>query len=90
MSTPVTRTEEGRRPVNTSSLVLGLVFLGLAGSWLLEATGVTDADDFPWLLPLVLVLAGAAGLLASLVNGARQRSRRDPGLTSVWDEDAPL
>jgi len=65
-----------RRPVNSAYLVLGLVLLGVAGSWLLREVGVLDADGFQWLLPLVLVVAGAAGLLGSLANGVSRRAHR--------------
>ena len=58
-----------RRP-SVVHLVLGLVFLGLAGLWALAASGVVSSDD-AWLLPGLLVLAGAAGLVAALVTGRR-------------------
>ena len=58
-----------RRP-SVPHLVLGLVFLGLAGLWALATSGVVSSDD-AWLLPGLLVLAGAAGLLAALVTGRR-------------------
>lgn len=74
-----------RRPVNSAYLVLGLVLLGLAGSWLLREVGVLDADGFQWLLPLVLVVAGAAGLLSSLANGVSRRAHR-----TAPEEDTPF
>jgi hypothetical protein len=84
MSTPSTR-----RPVNTTYLVVGLVFLGLAGSWVLRETGVMDRDGLHWLLPLVLVVAGAAGLLATVAKGMT-RNRRSKSEHSVWDDDISL
>ncbi len=81
MSTPSTK-----RPVNTTYLVVGLVFLGVAGSWVLRETGVMDAESFQWLLPLVLVVAGAAGLVASVAKGIA-RNRRPASEHSVWDDD---
>ena len=60
-----------RRP-SVLHLVFGLVFLGLAGLWALAASGVVSSDD-AWLLPGLLVLAGAAGLVAALVTGRRSR-----------------
>jgi hypothetical protein len=59
-------------------LVVGLGFLGLAGSWALRATDVIDASDAEWLLPLVLVIAGGIGLVAYAVRGLTGR-RGTPG-----------
>ncbi len=56
-----------RRP-SVLHLVLGLVFLGLAGLWALSASGAVDSDD-TWLVPGLLVVAGAAGLVAALAGG---------------------
>jgi hypothetical protein len=68
--------------VNVTHLVLGLVFLGIAGTWALSAGGVVDLEA-RWLLPMVLVLAGAAGLVAAMARTARRRpgpSEADPPL----------
>lgn len=51
-------------PLNVSYLVVGLVFLGIAGSWALRASNVIDASAIRWLLPLTLVVAGIVGLVA--------------------------
>ena len=66
MSTPRTRTD---RPLNVSYLVVGLIFLGIAGSWALHASGVVDTGDVQWLIPLVLVGAGLIGLVAFTAKG---------------------
>lgn len=78
-----------RHPVSTTHLVVGLVFLGLAVSWLLREVGVMGSDELQWALPLVLVVAGAAGLLASLAKGVT-RSREDTGSwdSSPWETDS--
>ncbi len=55
--------------VNVMHLVFGLVYLGIAGIWALSAAGVVDSGRMEWLLPLVLVVAGAAGLVASVARG---------------------
>lgn len=52
-------------------LVVGLVFLGLAALWALSASGAVGSDD-TWLLPGLLVVAGAAGLVAALAGGRRR------------------
>ena len=65
------RTEptEARRP-SVVHLVVGLVFLGLAALWALSASGLVSSDD-TWLLPGLLIVAGAAGLVAALAGGRR-------------------
>ena len=56
-------------PLNVSYLVIGLAFLGIAGSWALHQAGVIDGADVEWLLPLTLVVAGAIGLAAFAARG---------------------
>lgn len=68
MSTPRTH------PLNVSYLVVGLVFLGLAGSWALHETGVVDLAQVRWLFPVTLVVAGLVGLAAMT---AKTLSRRE-------------
>ena len=69
MRTPITH------PLNVSYLVVGLVFLGISGSWALRTAGVIDDRDVGWLLPLVLVVAGVVGLAAFATKGiARNRT----------------
>jgi fatty acid desaturase len=60
----------GARRPSVLHLVVGLVFLGLAGLWALAASGAVDSDD-TWLIPGLLVVAGAAGLVAALAGGRR-------------------
>jgi hypothetical protein len=55
-------------PLNVSYLVIGLVFLGVAGSWGLHQIGLVDLGQFRWLLPLTLVVAGVVGLAAFAVR----------------------
>jgi len=70
-------------PLNVSYLVLGLVFLGIAGSWALWAAEVIDTSDVQWLVPLSLVVAGVIGLAAFAAKGLG-RSRK-PELRSADD-----
>ena len=60
-------------PLSVGYLVCGLVFLGIAASWALRQMGVIDSDGEQWVLPLVLVIAGAAGLLALVAKGMTGR-----------------
>jgi hypothetical protein len=64
-------------PLNVSYLVVGLAFLGIAGSWALHQTGVIGAAEVEWLLPLSLVVAGAIGLLAFMARGLGGRRTDD-------------
>ncbi len=79
-------------PLNVSYLVIGLAFLGISGSWALHQSGVIDAADLDWLLPLTLVIAGAVGLVAFFARGfdgrrtAGVRQREDDGMNSTYDD----
>lgn len=64
-------------PLNVSYLVVGLIFLGLAGSWALREVGVIDFGEARWLLPLTLVLAGAIGLVAFAAKGISGRTKSE-------------
>jgi hypothetical protein len=50
-------------PLNVTYLVVGLIFLGIAGFWALRTIGVVDSADGRWLGPLLLVGAGVVGLV---------------------------
>jgi hypothetical protein len=64
-------------PLNVSYLVVGLVFLGIAGSWGLHQIGVVDVSGVGWLLPLILVVAGVIGLAAFAFRSLTQRDDPD-------------
>ena len=64
-------------PLNVSYLVVGLVFLGVAGSWGLHQIGAVDLPGIRWLLPLTLVVAGAIGLAAFAFRGLTQHDDQD-------------
>ncbi len=85
MNTPKTH------PVNVSYLVVGLVFLGIAGSWALRTSGVIDTGDVRWLGPLVLVAAGVIGLVAfsakSISRGRRAATTSEPPAYDPFTSD---
>lgn len=62
------------RRVKVTHLVFGLLFLGLAGIWVLAETEVITTDRLPVLAPAVLIVAGVVGLVASLANSRNRRS----------------
>ncbi len=55
-----------RHATDVVSLVFGTVFAGFALVWLLHLTGPVGGDDIWWIGPVVLVVAGVAGVAASL------------------------
>jgi len=72
----VARPPAGRHPLNVGSLVLGLVFCGIAFIWLLHAVGALRAPDLQWLLPCLLVGVGVLGILVSVLRGNGPGGRR--------------
>jgi hypothetical protein len=64
-------------PLNVTYLVVGLVFLGLSASWAFSEAGLIDADSSRWVLPVTLLVAGTAGLVASLAKGLGRPRRTD-------------
>ena len=71
---PADHRPAGPRRPSVLHLVVGLVFLGLAALWALAASGEVSSDD-TWVLPGLLVVAGATGLVAALVASIRSRDR---------------
>ena len=64
--------EPARNTFSVGYFVTGLVFLGIAGIWLAEELGAVEVADFDLLVPLLLVVVGAAGLVAGLARAARR------------------
>lgn len=60
-------------PVQTGYLVLGLLALGIAVTWLLTELGVVEVADGGVAFSLVLVASGVAGLAASVARAVRGR-----------------
>lgn len=86
------------RTVKVAHLVFGLLFLGVAGTWLLVMTGTLQTGHLAYVLPALLVAAGVLGLVA-VATGARRRDRahgtveapaREPDEPTLRDEPHPL
>jgi hypothetical protein len=64
-----------RHDTDVTSLVFGLIFVGVVGLWALVASDTMDFPDLSVLGPALLVVAGFIGLAATLGSSARQRAR---------------
>ena len=53
---------------DVTSLVFGLVFVGIALVWLLVQTGVLTTAVLPLVMPLMLVVVGVVGVIAALAR----------------------
>jgi hypothetical protein len=73
-------------PMNVSALVVGLVFLGLAGSWGLREAGAIDYGDAAWLLPVLLVTAGTIGFVAAVTKSSRADKRDNDHYDTTYGE----
>ena len=62
----------GTHPLQTGYLVAGLLAIGAALLWLLMDQGVVEVGDGGVAWSVVLIAAGAIGLVASLSRAARR------------------
>jgi hypothetical protein len=62
-----------RHETDVTSLVAGMVLLGIAGVWGLVELGALTLSVLPVAIPVLLVVVGVIGVAAAVV-----RSRRDP------------
>ncbi|MGH3712002.1 MAG: hypothetical protein ACRDT4_00835 [Micromonosporaceae bacterium] len=64
---------------DTGSLIFGLLFLGVAGWWLLAQ--ITDLaiglDGLGWMIAGALVVVGVLGVLGALRSGRRDPAAED-------------
>ncbi|HSV40364.1 MAG TPA: hypothetical protein VLI04_16500 [Nocardioidaceae bacterium] len=75
------------RQLNIGYLVVGLIFLGVSGTWLLDDTGVINPNGYEWLLPAILLGAGLIGLFASLGKGLLNRSSSVEAPATTYEEE---
>ena len=65
-----------QRGVRITHLVFGVIFLGIVAVWGLGASNTVDLSvNLSVVLPLILIVAGVAGLIAMMVNSSKRSSR---------------
>ncbi|HVE25209.1 MAG TPA: hypothetical protein VNC22_07395 [Sporichthya sp.] len=57
-----------RHDTDPVALTFALIFLGIAGGWLLVEAGAADVTGLRYFFPFLLLGAGGAGVLVSLLN----------------------
>lgn len=67
----------GWHPVNTGHLVMGVAFLGLVAAWALLISDTVAIEDHGWVMGVPWLVAGAAGLLATVLRGPRRHWSHD-------------
>jgi hypothetical protein len=68
-----------RHEADAVSLVFGLIFVGLAAGWALARANLVAIGDLQFAGPILLIAAGAIGLVVSLRRGRRTADRQTPG-----------
>ncbi|HET6152142.1 MAG TPA: hypothetical protein VFE15_04250 [Marmoricola sp.] len=64
------------RTMSVPHLVMGLIFVGIAGVWLITDAGDTHVHRLGAGIAVVLIGAGVIGLLASLAAARRTKAQR--------------
>jgi len=59
-----------KHPLDMFSLIFGMVFLLIAGTWVIRQSVDIDLPNVGWFLAGALILAGVLGI-ASVIRGAR-------------------
>jgi hypothetical protein len=75
-----------RHEADAVSLVFGLIFVGLAAGWALSRANLVDFADLQFAGPILLIAAGAIGLIVSLRRG-RQAQVAEPAERSGYAGD---
>jgi len=64
-----------RHPLEIAPLVFGLIFLGIVVAWGLFQLDLVSGADAAWILPIVLITAGALGIVLAATKDRRTRRR---------------
>ncbi|MBC2933698.1 hypothetical protein [Nocardioides sp. zg-1228] len=68
----------GLHPVNVGQLVMGVAFAGMVVVWALLQGDVVETHQLRWLMPMPWLVAGAAGLAATVWPTGRGPARSQP------------
>lgn len=74
----------GWHAVNTGHLVMGVAFLGLVVAWALLTSETVAIEEHGWVLGVPWLVAGAAGLLATVLRGPRRHWSHDHWQHDQW------
>jgi hypothetical protein len=58
-----------RHETDAVALTFALIFLGIAGAWLMVAAGAADVTGLRYFFPVLLLGAGGAGVATTLLRG---------------------
>lgn len=67
----------GWHQVNTGHLVMGVAFVGLVVVWALLTSDTVDIEHHGWVMGLPWLVAGAVGLVATVLRGPRRHWAHD-------------
>lgn len=77
----------GWHAVNTGHLVMGVAFVGLVVVWALFTIDAVDIPDDGWVMGLPWLVAGAVGLVATVLRGPRRHWSHDQWRHDHWGHD---
>lgn len=66
-----------RHPVDPFSLVLGIAMLTGAGLWIAWDQGDAERSDLLIAAPIILIVGGIVGIIASAVTAQRRKASTD-------------
>lgn len=66
-----------RHPLDIGPLVFGLIFLGIVAAWGLFELDVVSGADAAWILPVVMIAAGALGVVLAATKQQRVERRME-------------
>lgn len=78
-----------RHETDVTSLVFGLVFLGITGLWALVQYDVLSLPDASTVAPAVLVVAGLIGVVATVRRASRARREAHQHTVGEVDSASP-
>ena len=77
-----------RHRMDAVSLVTGLVFAAVAGTYLLAAQAAVDVDA-RWVLPMAMIGLGLGGVAGAISTARRQRVNMTDDTATTADTDEP-